>query len=76
VKYLGPGEYEWQGGEPFLRTCPDCNSAHEHLRNTNRVHVCFACGKMWVLGVYIGDLSEEDADTFVKEHQKELNIEE
>jgi hypothetical protein len=30
---------------------------------------------MWVLGVYLSDLSECDADKFIKEHQEELGAE-
>ena len=75
MKYLGPYNYEWDEGEPFIRSCPECNSAHEHLLKTNRVHVCFECSRMWVLGVYLSDMSEEDADKFIKEHQEELSAE-
>lgn len=73
--YKSPGVYEYSDGEPLLRSCPDCNSAHEHLRNTNRLHVCFECGKYWILGKYLSDMTEEELETFIITHQEELEAE-
>lgn len=73
MKILSPCKYEYDDGEPMLRTCPQCNSAHEHLMKTNRLHVCFECGRYWILGKYLADFeTDEEVDAFLKLHEEEL----
>jgi hypothetical protein len=44
---------EAAGKAVILRTCWECNSAHEHLRSANYPLLCFACGKTYWKGVCI-----------------------
>jgi len=37
-------------GEPVLRSCWNCNSAHEHLKNEKYLIYCFACGRFYLNG--------------------------
>lgn len=36
-----------------LRTCWECNSAHEHLKDCEKLH-CISCGKYYERGVEVG----------------------
>lgn len=74
MKYISPGEYEWHDGEPKMRSCPECNSSHQHLWMTNKVHNCYDCGRWWVLGRYLNDpyMTQEERDQFIQEHEEEM----
>lgn len=73
MKIISPGNYEYEEGEPSLRSCPECNPAHEHLMKTNRLHLCFECGRYWILGKYLSDFeTDEEVDKFLLEHKEEL----
>lgn len=37
-----------------LRSCWECNSAHEHLKSCQEL-VCIACGNVYELGVKVGE---------------------
>jgi len=65
VIWNGNGMIVPQPGEPALRSCPECNPAHEYLRNVHSLHSCNTCGRYWVLGRYIDSFEEdEDFDAF------------
>jgi hypothetical protein len=69
MKYVGFDDYKMDAGEPAMRSCPECNGAHEHLRNTDFLHVCFQCGKYWIFGRYLDSFKTvEEMDAFMKEH--------
>ena len=36
--------------EPALRSCWNCNSAHEYLKKADYIIWCFDCGKMYYKG--------------------------
>lgn len=44
---------EAEGRAVILRSCWECNSAHEHLCNADYPLLCFACGKTYWKGVCI-----------------------
>ena len=44
---------EADGQAVVLRSCWECNSAHEHLRSADYQVLCFACGKTWWKGVCV-----------------------
>jgi len=45
--------------EPHLRSCWECNPAHERLKMSSYFHTCFVCGKSWCLG---WDFDQEASD--------------
>jgi len=56
-------QFEPDHDEPRLRSCWECNPAHERLRDSAYIHCCFDCGKYWVLGWDFGqDATEEEFD--------------
>ena len=55
------GIVKFELGEPAMRSCWECNGAHEHLKKTNRMHVCFECGRYWVFDRFLNSF-ETDAD--------------
>lgn len=63
--WYGNGEVrlESEHNEPHMRSCWECNSAHEHLRASSYFHTCFACGKSWCLGWdFQQDATDEEFD--------------
>ncbi|MHA1381651.1 MAG: hypothetical protein ACTSRG_25055 [Candidatus Helarchaeota archaeon] len=63
--WLGNGMLKLESGEPVLRSCWLCNSAHEHLKNVNVLHACFSCGRYWIFDRFIDSFeSDEEFDTF------------
>ena len=42
---------ECEGQGPCMRSCWNCNGAHEHLKDRPFVFTCFACGIQYVSGV-------------------------
>lgn len=67
MKYLGNGNIKMEKGEPLLRSCWECNSAHEHLKKVNRLHYCFSCGKYWVYDRFIDSFkNDKEFDGFFK----------
>ena len=76
MKLIAPGKYEYAEGEPMLRSCPECNPAHEHLFKTNRLHCCFECGRYWLLNKYLSDFeTDEEVDKFILDNKLELEKE-
>jgi hypothetical protein len=47
--------YMLNGGETAMRTCWQCNSAHDHLRTSAYPFWCFSCGRWWFKGFDITD---------------------
>ena len=41
-----------------IRSCFDCNKAHEHLKEADFVIACFQCGKYYFKGEDITDYGE------------------
>jgi len=53
---------EWlreHNGEYLIRSCWNCNPAHEHLKDADYVFVCPWCGHWYYKGV---DITEGDGD--------------
>ena len=59
--WKGNGVIQMEEGEPALRSCWECNGAHEHLKTVNWLHVCYSCGRYWVFDRFL-DALETDAD--------------
>jgi len=62
----GNGLMEFEEGEPALRSCWECNAAHEHLKQVNTLHVCaMGCGRYWVFDRFLDEFgTDEDFDAF------------
>lgn len=61
----GNGVLKMEDGEPAMRSCWECNGAHEHLKKVNFLHVCFSCGRYWLFGTYMDSFeNDEDFDNF------------
>lgn len=54
--WLGNDSIQLEKDEPLMRSCWECNSAHEHLKKTNILHLCFNCGKLWIFDKFIETL--------------------
>ena len=54
-------------GEPSMRSCWECNEAHEHLKEVNMLHTCFGCGKWWVYDQFLAFETDEEFDKFFEE---------
>lgn len=54
-------EYEerLKNGEPIMRSCWKCNSAHKHLKKADYLIWCFQCGRTYFKGKQIKKLEEE-----------------
>jgi len=66
--YKGLDNYKLERGEPYLRSCPECNPAHKHLIDTDYFHTCFECGRSWIFGRYLDSFkSTKEMDDFLKE---------
>ena len=61
----------FEKGEPAFRSCPECNAAHEHLKDTKFIHLCFVCNRYWINGRYLSDMSEEEFIDFMRECEKD-----
>lgn len=52
-------------GEPAIRSCWECNSAHEHLKKVNILHTCFSCGRFWIFNKFIDKFkNDQEFDNF------------
>ena len=68
MKYKEKNVYIRDDGEPAFRSCWECNPAHEHLRDTDFLHLCFSCGRYWIHGRFLDSFDNEDEmDAFLKE---------
>lgn len=69
--YESKDNYRKESGEPALRSCPECNSSHEHLMDTDFLHLCIECGSYWIYGRYLDSFeSIDEMDAFLKEKCK------
>ena len=69
--WKGNGVIKLEKDEPALRSCWECNPAHEHLKKTDWLHLCFICGRYWILGKY---MDEFDDDVEIDDFFKSLNM--
>jgi len=59
------GIIKMEDGEPALRSCWECNGAHEHLKMVNFLHTCFECGRYWVFDKFFDEFkTDEEFDNF------------
>ena len=69
MKRKGFDSYTLDPGEPVLRSCWECNSAHEHLKDVSSLHFCPWCERYWIFGRYLDSFaSAEELDEFLKAH--------
>lgn len=69
--YREKGRYSMEEREPVLRSCWECNPSHEHLKNVNRLHLCFGCGRYWIYGCFLDSFdSKNDMDDFLEKKLK------
>lgn len=61
--WVAPATYRLEPGEPAIRTCWECNGAHQHLRFVTNLHLCIVCGRNWILGHYLNEF-HGDNDAF------------
>jgi len=62
--WKGNGIVKTEKDEPALRSCWECNQAHEHLKKVNWLHYCFHCGRYWIFDRFADEIktdSELDA---------------
>lgn len=65
--WKGNGIIQMEEGEPALRSCWECNAAHEHLKKVNFLHICFQCGRYWVFDSFLDAFeTDEEFDAFLK----------
>lgn len=65
--YVKYDTYKMEKNEPLMRSCPECNSAHDHLMKTDYLHVCMWCGRYWIFGRYLNSFKTDKArDSFLK----------
>lgn len=63
--YNGNGKLKPEEGEPALRSCWECNAAHEHLKKVNTLHQCFECGRSWIFDRFFDTFkNEKEFDDF------------
>ena len=68
MKYKGFDSYMREEHEPVMRSCWECNEAHEHLKDVDSLHCCFWCNRYWMFGQYLDTFdSPEKLDAFLKE---------
>jgi len=74
MKYVSFDTYETDEGEPALRSCWECNGAHEHLKDVDFLHFCIWCNRYWIFGHFLDDFASTEAmDEFLKTHLKGNN---
>jgi len=49
-----------EDNEERLRTCWECNPAHEHLKKVNTLHLCFECGRYCIFDKFLCELENEE----------------
>ena len=68
MKYNGFDSYMREEHEPVMRSCWECNGAHEHLKHVDSLHFCFWCVRYWIHGHYMDEFdTPEKLDAFLKE---------
>jgi NMD protein affecting ribosome stability and mRNA decay len=56
--YYGNGMIEQEPDEPVEGICPDCANQSRSLLMVYKLHVCMECGKLYILGAYFDDLTD------------------
>ncbi len=53
-------EYQerFKKGEPIMRSCWKCNSAHKHLKKADYLIWCFECGRLYLKGKQIKEIEK------------------
>lgn len=46
--------------EPAMRSCWECNGAHERLKTVNFLHSCFECGRDWIFDTFLDKFINND----------------
>ena len=65
--YNGFDSYIMEEHEPVLRSCWECNEAHQHLKDVSSLHYCFWCGRYWIFGQYLDSFETLEAlDEFLR----------
>jgi hypothetical protein len=62
--WKGDGILQLEEGEPALRSCWECNSAHDHLKKVNTLHSCFSCDRSWVFDQFFDWETDEECDAY------------
>lgn len=44
-----------------MRSCWECNGAHEHLKKVNSLHMCFECGRYWMFDRFFESFPTEES---------------
>lgn len=57
-------------GEPIMRSCWKCNSAHTHLKTADYLIWCFLCGKVYYKGKQIKRLEKDDENEKIQHFKK------
>lgn len=66
--WKGEGIIKLENGEPALRSCWECNQAHERLKKVNTLHHCLWCSRHWVFDRFMDSFeTEEEFDSFFEE---------
>jgi len=61
------GMIQFEEGEPVMRSCWECNPAHEHLKKVNMLHWCFECERYWVFDRFCDTFAgDETMDKYFK----------
>lgn len=63
---VGNDIFKFEKGEPVMRSCWECNEAHEHLKKVNTVHICFNCGKYWVYNRFLDSFKDDELDKWLE----------
>ena len=63
--WISSGVVKLEDCEPIIRSCWECNVAHEHLKKVNVLHHCLWCERFWVFDKYMDShKSDSDFDAF------------
>lgn len=62
-------------GEPYMRSCWECNLAHEYLKKVNSLFLCFVCDKYWLFGEFLTSKDKvEELIAFFNRHGLKENM--
>jgi uncharacterized protein YegP (UPF0339 family) len=65
------GMIKFEEGEPNMRSCWECNPAHNHLKKLKVITGCFSCGRYFINGKFLLDISTEEMYSFMKQSMRE-----
>ena len=61
MKYKSFDTYIREEHEPIMRSCWECNEAHEHLKKAESLHCCFWCSRYWIFGRFLDEFETPEA---------------